>query len=121
MNVLRDVRFALRVLARNPSYAIAALTVVALGIGMTTAVFTLVRAVLLQPLPYRDAERLVTFRADSPTVAHAPTLTPEEYAGLSDRQDLFEGVGTVNDSRISITGVDDIGTAIRRSSAGTSR
>jgi len=108
MNLLHDVRFAWRVLARNPSYASAALAVVALGIGMTTAVFSVVRAVLLQPLPYRDADRLVTFRADAPSVAHAPTLTAEEYMALGERTDLFEGIGTVNESRISITGVEDM-------------
>ena len=108
MNLLGDVRFALRVLARNPSYAAAALAVVALGIGMTTAVFSVVRAVLLQPLPYHDVDRLVTFRADAPTVAHAPALTAEEYIALGERTDLFEGIGTLNESRISITGVDDM-------------
>jgi putative ABC transport system permease protein len=108
MNLLHDVRFAWRVLARNPSYAAAALAVVALGIGMTTAVFSVVRAVLLQPLPYRDVDRLITFRADAPTVAHAPALTAEEYLALGERTDLFEGIGTVNESRISITGVDDM-------------
>ena len=108
MNLFRDVRFALRVLSRNRSYAAAALAVVALGIGMTTAVFSVVRAVLLQPLPYRDVDRLVTFRADAPTVAHAPALTAEEYLALGELTDLFEGIGTVNESRISITGVDDM-------------
>ena len=108
MNLLRDVRFALRVLSRNRSYAAASLAVVALGIGMTTAVFSVVRAVLLQPLPYRDVDRLVTFRADAPTVAHAPALTAEEYLALGELTDLFEGIGTVNESRISITGVDDM-------------
>jgi putative ABC transport system permease protein len=108
MNLLRDVRFAVRVLSRNRSYAAASLAVVALGIGMTTAVFSVVRAVLLQPLPYRDVDRLVTFRADAPTVAHAPALTAEEYLALGELSDLFEGIGTVNESRISITGVDDM-------------
>ena len=108
MNLLQDLRFAWRVLARNPSYAAAALAVVALGIGMTTAVFSVVCAVLLQPLPYRDVDRLVTFRADAPTVAHAPALTAEEYIALGERTDLFEGIGTLNESRISITGVDDM-------------
>lgn len=54
MTILRDVRFGLRILKRNPSYASAAIAVVALGIGATTAVFTVVRGVLLQPLTYRE-------------------------------------------------------------------
>ena len=108
MTFLRDLRYAFRGLTRNPTFAAAALTVVALGIGATTAVFTVVRTVLLQPLPYRDADRLVTFRADSRTVSHAPALTPEEYTALRERTDLFDDVGTVNDARISITGVDNM-------------
>src|SRR4051794_4154978 len=58
MNLLRDVRFAVRLLARNKTFALAALIVVALGIGATTSVFSVVRAVLLQPLPYREPDRL---------------------------------------------------------------
>ena len=85
MRFLRDVRFALRILARNPSYAAAAVTVLALGIGAVTAMFTVVRAVLLQPLPYPDADRLVTFRVDGPAVAHAPSLTAEEFFALQQR------------------------------------
>ncbi len=108
MRFLGDVRFALRILARNPSYAAAAVTVLALGIGAVTAMFTVVRAVLLQPLPYRDADRLVTFRVDGPAVAHAPLLTGEEFFALRERTDVFEAVATVNDSQGSLTGVDDM-------------
>ena len=53
--VIRDLRFGLRVLARNPAFAAAALGVMSLGIGATTAVFSIVRAVLLEALPYREA------------------------------------------------------------------
>jgi putative ABC transport system permease protein len=108
MTFLRDIRFALRMLGRSPAYAMSALAVVGLGIGATTAVFTVVRTVLLRPLPYREPDRLVAFRADSATVSHAPALTFGEYEALRQRTDLFELVGTVNDSRISITGVDDM-------------
>ena len=49
MNAFRDLRFAFRLLVRNPAFALAAMTVMALGIGATTAVFTVVRGVLLRP------------------------------------------------------------------------
>src|SRR4029453_11491060 len=55
---LRDVRFALRTLARSPGYATAAILVLALGIGANAAIFSVTRAVLLDPLPFRAPERL---------------------------------------------------------------
>src|SRR5919106_4107068 len=57
--VLADVRQALRTLVKNRGFAAVALLTIALGVGANTAVFSVVNAVLLQPLPFRDAERLV--------------------------------------------------------------
>ncbi len=56
---LRDVRFAGRMLLRNPGFAAAAILCLGLGIGATTAIFSVVSAVLLRPLPYAHADRLV--------------------------------------------------------------
>jgi putative ABC transport system permease protein len=55
----RDVRYGVRLLARNGGFTLAAVTTLALGVGITTAVFSIVNTVLLQPLPYRDSDRLV--------------------------------------------------------------
>lgn len=54
-----DVRFALRGLRKNPLFSFTVLATLALGIGVTTAIFTAVNAVLLRPLPYPDADELV--------------------------------------------------------------
>lgn len=61
----RDIRHALRQLARRPGFAVAALVTLILGLGAPTAVFSIVQAVLLRPLPFTDADRLVRFSVES--------------------------------------------------------
>src|SRR5215510_12960491 len=65
MDTLRkDVRYALRSLVRARGFAALALVTVALGVGMNTALFSIVDAILVKPLPFRDADRLVRLTAD---------------------------------------------------------
>ena len=64
--VLQDVRYAVRVLARQPSFTATAIATIVLIVGGTTAVFTLVNSVLLRPLPYPASDRLVLVRAHDP-------------------------------------------------------
>src|ERR1700728_2638300 len=56
---LRDLRYGVRTLTRSPGFACTAILVMAFGIGATTSLFTIVRAVLLKPLPFRDPDNLV--------------------------------------------------------------
>ena len=58
----RDIRYALRTLARSPGYTVMVLVTLALGIGANTAIFSVINGVLLQPLPYRDGPELVLVR-----------------------------------------------------------
>jgi predicted permease len=71
----RDVRYGVRSLARNGSFTLAAVTTLALGVGITTAVFSIVNTVLLQPLPYQESDRLVrVVERAAPGTTGAPLL-----------------------------------------------
>ena len=108
MTFLRDLRYGVRILAKNPTFAIAALGVMALGIGASTAVFSVLRGGLLTPLPYREPNRLVLFRVDLPGYAHQPALTSEEFLALRGRSDLFESVDAIVESDGNLTSPDDM-------------
>src|SRR5262245_59166785 len=65
--LLQDLRYAIRTARRSRGFAIGAVAVLALGIGANTAVFSVVNAILIEPLPYPDADRIVQIVSESPT------------------------------------------------------
>ena len=117
MLFLRSLGLGLRILRRQPSFAFSAIGVMALGIGATTAVFSVVRGVLLTPLPYREPDRVVLFRADVPGYVHQAALNREEWHAVRDRSDLFESVAVINESPGNLTAPDQMEAVIAASAS----
>ncbi|UCC48422.1 MAG: ABC transporter permease, partial [Gemmatimonadota bacterium] len=102
---VRDVRFAMRALARRPLFSTVVVLVLALGIGATTAIFTLLDAIILSPLPYEDAGRLVSVshRAPALGVQDAGQCAAWHFT-YEDENRVFEDIGMYTPSLATITG-----------------
>ena len=80
-NLIQDLRYGVRMLGRNPSLAIAAILCFALGIGVNSAIFSIVNGVLIRPLPYRDADRIVVINEGLPKMnpGMGTRISPAEF------------------------------------------
>lgn len=87
----QDVRFGLRQLWQHPGFTLSAVTALALGIGANTAIFSVVNAVLLKPLAYPDADRMVNFLSPSTLIANDLHNVPE-FHFLQRQANLFKEV-----------------------------
>src|SRR3984957_7528401 len=76
MAFLSDVRYAIRMLGRNPGFAAIVILILAVGIGANTAMFSIVDGVLLRPLPFSDPDRLYAVQENVPKVTSMPPALP---------------------------------------------
>jgi predicted permease len=89
----QDIRFALRVLRKNPGFTVVAVAVLAIGIGTNTAIFSVVDTVLLRPLPYPQPERLVLLENVYKDIGHTPISYPQ-FQFWRDQRGIFDQVIT---------------------------
>ncbi len=102
----QDVRYAARVFTKQPAFAAAAVLTLALGIGATTAIFSVVYGVLLKPLPFHEPERLVSLQHIAPHGAGG-NHGPATYLTYRENHQVFEGIGAWDRTEVSITGGGD--------------
>ena len=105
---MQDVRYALRMLLKNPGFTFVAVITLALGIGATSAMFSVINAVLLRPLPYHEPERLVTIWEESPE--RDLFQIPVSFANLRDWVDqtqTFEKIAAYTFTNLNLSGVGE--------------
>jgi putative ABC transport system permease protein len=104
----QDLRYALRMFARNPGFAAFAVAVLALGIGANTAIFSVAYNVLLRPLPYRDARRLVMVWEESSAFGFPEdTPAPGNFFSWKSENHVFEDMAAIDDRTFNLTGEGD--------------
>jgi hypothetical protein len=100
-----DLRYSLRLWARNPGFTAIALAALALGIGANDAIFTAVDAVLLRPLPYPDADRLVMVWEDASHQSFPRnTPAPANYLDWRAQNGVFTEMGALRFRNANLTG-----------------
>ena len=93
-SLINDLRFGVRMMVRSPVFSLIAIVTLALGIGANTAIFSVVDAVLLRPLPYPNADQLVFLWSTmkSQGVPQSGSALPD-YQGWRDQNKVFDGLG----------------------------
>jgi len=104
-SLLRDIRYAARQLRKSPGFTLTAVFTLALGIGANTAIFSVVYRLLLQSLPFHDAERIVSIFETHPQVPGGSEATYPDYQDWRTQQKSFEQVAaysTLNPDTVSL-------------------
>ena len=106
--LLRNVRYAWRVLQRNPGYALLAILTLGLGIGADTAIFTVINGVLLRPLPYAHAEQIVHLDQTAAKLGPDPLgLSVQEMRDFRDQNHVFSAVAEYHSMTFTLLGSKD--------------
>ena len=105
-SLLQDIRYAFRQLRSNPGYALTAILTLALGIGASTAVFSVAYGVLIDPFPYKDVHTLATPKICMPDAGRCSwrVYTPQQFNEIAEKTDMFSGVTASTIGMVELTG-----------------
>ncbi len=105
--IWQDARYGVRMLARTPGFTAVAVGSLTLGIGGAVAIFSIVNAVLLRPLPYRDPGRLLKVGASFLNMNGGPPVAAEDYLELRSRRQSFEQLAAVSSLEVRVQGPEE--------------
>ena len=103
-SLIKDIRYAIRALVRRPGFTVVAVLTLALGIGASTAIFSIVNGVLLRPLPYPEPDRLVTLRESNPTRQPDSQVSPGNFLDWQRQATVFGQLASYRTVSYNLTG-----------------
>ena len=104
-DLVEDLLYGLRMLGKNPGFAATAILTLALGIGANTAIFSAVNTVLLRPLPYKEADRLVMVWGNNRARGFdTDQVSPLDFADWRSQNHVFEAMAASTDTQYTLTG-----------------
>jgi predicted permease len=106
--LLQDLRYAFRMLRKKPSFTVIVVLALAIGIGANTAIFSVVNAILLRSLPYKNAERISMIWMDNPKLGVSQDWhSYPNYVDYKEQNQVYEDMAAFNDRSFNLTGTGD--------------